>query len=410
MSLNSYLNSNIKDKYKVAFVKESCHPDLWVGDKNDNYMDLVKTTLLRIGPIGLLDIFGADFFIVQSNFSNASNKLRYAQLPQFSKKDYLDLEHKSKNYNIDRLPLRSPSDFSIDVEDIELTNYDIVISLNFAIPLNIRNRYPNILWLCLTGEGRFPIQCSGWDYFISHDFPISPALGYRTIDMPYTFISPTFIEENLNISKREGIYLEINSISELNPNARKDWRRNVDGLDLLSKLKLPISYHPGNTTDHLNLLASSTYFVKLGGRSVRGNSFLEAISAGCICFLRKSDCYGNILFPEFCYFSNQEELAKKISNLEKDNSLRQKLISEQRSYLDIMIKMVYMQFEIALQAKRSSLENNQIKKYGLKERFKNFAKSKLQPLFSWTFYNTFIRLKEPTIDNSKYIPAIFEEE
>tara|TARA_Y100001968_G_C19429130_1_gene756023 strand:- start:920 stop:2152 length:1233 start_codon:yes stop_codon:yes gene_type:complete len=410
MSENNCLASNIKERYKIAFIKESCHPDLWVGDKIDSHIDLVRSTLLRIGPIGLLDIFGADFYIVESNFSKASNQIRKAQLPHLSKKDFLKFQKKKQKYNISRLPERCPADFEKDINDIDLINYDIVISLNFAIPLNLRNRYPNILWLCLTGEGRYPIQVNGWDYFISHDFPKSPTLEYLTIDMPYTFISSSFLEENIKINKREGIYLEINSISEMKPNSRKDWRENIEGINDLNKLKLPISYHPGNTNDHLNLLVSSNYFVKLGGRPVRGNSFLEAISAGCVCFLKSSDCYGNISFPDFCYFSNNNDLIAKISYLEENNSFREELILKQRSYLELMVRLVSMQIETALKEKRSFLKKNEYKKNTLKEKLKTKVKNLLQPFFSWTCYNCLIRLNTPLIDKSKYTPAIFEEE
>ena len=411
MAHNYFNTGKSKEMYNIAFIKESCHPDLWVGDRNDSHIDLVKSSLLRIGPIGLLDIFGADFYIVKSNFSKASNQLRKAQLPQFSNKDYLEFEKKKQQYNFDRIPLRSPAQFSIDIEKIEFINYNIVISLNLAVPLKVRNKYPHILWLCLTGEGRYPLQSNGWDYFISHDFPTSPTLGHRTINIPYTFISPCFIEENYQAIKKEGIYLEINSISENNPYLRKNWADNIKGIDELKKLNLPISYHPGNTHKHIDSLASSTYFVKLGGRPVRGNSFLEAISAGCICFLAKSDCYGNILFPEYCYFSNKEQLIQKISHLEKNKELREKLIKEQRSYLESMIRLVEFQFDSALSIKRDQIKNkkNENNKISLKNRFKNYMKSILQPFISWTCYNTLGRLQSPVIDISKYIPAIFEE-
>ena len=50
--------------FKIAFIKEACYQDLWIGDNNDTSSDLIRSTLLRTGPIGLLEIFGGDFFIV----------------------------------------------------------------------------------------------------------------------------------------------------------------------------------------------------------------------------------------------------------------------------------------------------------------------------------------------------------
>ena len=47
--------------FKIAFIKEACYQDLWIGDNNDTSSDLIKSTLLRTGPIGLLEIFGSDW-------------------------------------------------------------------------------------------------------------------------------------------------------------------------------------------------------------------------------------------------------------------------------------------------------------------------------------------------------------
>ena len=74
--------------FKIAFIKEACYQDLWIGDNNDTSSDLIRSTLLRTGPIGLLEIFGGDFFIVKSNNSKAAQKIRFSKIP----KDYLSKE------------------------------------------------------------------------------------------------------------------------------------------------------------------------------------------------------------------------------------------------------------------------------------------------------------------------------
>ena len=84
-----------------------------------------------------------------------------------SKEDYKLIESSKIKINSSRLPLRCPNDFSVDAKDINWSKYDIVISLNFAVPIKIRRKHPEILWICMTGEGRFPVQSLCWDYFIS---------------------------------------------------------------------------------------------------------------------------------------------------------------------------------------------------------------------------------------------------
>ena len=207
--------------FKIAFIKEACYQDLWIGDNKDTSSDLIRSTLLRTGPIGLLEIFGSDFYIVKSNNSNAGQKIRFCQIPkdEFSKKDYKLIERTKIRINSSRLPLRCPNDFSLDAEKINWSKYDIVISLNFAVPISIRRKNPRILWTCMTGEGRFPVLSSCWDYFISHDYPNTPFANLKTINMPYTFIPPRYIFDTFKTSQnKKGIYIEINSKSNKSNN------------------------------------------------------------------------------------------------------------------------------------------------------------------------------------------------
>ena len=71
--------------------------------------------------------------------------------------------------------------------------YQNLILNQFKIPKNIRKKFNTLVWICLTGEGKFPLGVNSWDYFISHNCPISPYLSKGIIDMPYSFISSNFL-------------------------------------------------------------------------------------------------------------------------------------------------------------------------------------------------------------------------
>ena len=198
--------------FKIAFIKEACLQDIWVGDNNDTNLDLIRSSLQKVGPIGLLEKFGSDFFIVKSNNSKAAQKIRFSQIHQLTNEDYKLIENTKIKINSSRLPLRCPNDFSHDPEKINWSKYDIVISHNFAVPISIRRQYPSILWICLTGEGNYPVQSSCWDYFISHDYPNTPVAELKIICMPYCFVPPKYIFDNFKTSPdKEGIFIEINS-------------------------------------------------------------------------------------------------------------------------------------------------------------------------------------------------------
>mgnify|MGYP007000430813 len=71
------------------------------------------------------------------------------------------------------------------------------------------------------------------------------------------------------------------------------------------------------------------YFIKLSGRPVRGNSFLEAMSASSLCLLHYNDCYGKIPFHQYCYFNNENHLIEKLQFLEKNNEFLIELLNHQ---------------------------------------------------------------------------------
>ncbi len=389
--------------FKIVFIKEACYQDLWVGDNIDSSSDLIRSSLQRTGPIGLLEIFGSDFFIVKSNNSSAGQKIKFCQIPKdyLSEEDYKLIEKTKIKINSSRLPYRCPNDFSHDPEKINWKKYDIVISLNFAVPISIRKKHPNILWICMTGEGRFPIQSSCWDYFISHDYPNIPVAELKTINMPYTFISPKYIFNKFKTSQnKKGIYIEINS---------KTNQSNNQGLfEKFYSLNLDVDFHSKDIEKNLKKLASSKYFIKLSGRPVRGNSFLEAMSASSLCLLHYNDCYGKIPFHQYCYFNNENHLIEKLQFLEKNNEFLIELLNHQDSILQNMIENVKIQFESALLNKKKSLESKTYKINSKKIGIKSILKKSIQPIIGVCCYESLIRINDPTFDPTRYLPSLLE--
>ena len=389
--------------FKIAFIKEACYQDLWIGDNKDTSSDLIRSTLLRTGPIGLLEIFGSDFFIVKSNNSNAGQKIKFCQISKdlISKEDYKLIENTKIRINSSRLPLRCPNDFSLEPEEINWSKYDIVISLNFAVPISIRRKYPTILWTCMTGEGRFPIQSSCWDYFISHDYPNTPFANLKTINMPYTFIPPRYIFDTFKTSQnKKGIYIEINSkISQAENQAL------FQKFDLLN---LNVEFHSEEIDKNLRKLSSSKYFIKLSGRPVRGNSFLEAMSARSLCLLHYNDCYGKIPFHQYCYFKDEKSLVEKLKFLEKNSEFLVELLNYQDLILQNMIENVNIQFENALFNKRKFFNSKTHKTNPKKIGIKSILMKSIQRIIGSFCYNSLIRISDPTIDPREYLPSLLE--
>ena len=375
--------------YKLALVKEACYQDLWVCDKSEGYKNLLYSSFLRVGPLGLLEIFDGDFYIVKTNKSKIAKNLRSSQIYHLTEKDYEKIEN-----TIPESFHKSSREIAKNPRSIPWNNYDIVISINFAVPINIRKKYKNIVWICLTGEGKFPVGINSWDYLISHNCPSSPFLDRTIIDMPYTFISSNFLIKNFNRNKeKSGIYFEVNSFNTHWPSSNN----KVIIPTNFKKLGIPLRFHNGDMKSHLDQLILSKYFVKYQGRPLRGNSFIEAISSECICFLNYSDCFGKLNLPKFCYYSDINELIQKINILENNNNQRLKLIIEQKNVLDRIILNVDLQFQQALEKKR----NNKIKNIStLKEKFFN--------LFSFLYYFLIVRIKIHGLSKEDFLPPMKE--
>ena len=135
---------------------------------------------------------------------------------------------------------------------------------------------------------------------------------------------------------------------------------------------------------HLSKLkiASSKYFIKLGGRHVRGNSFLEAMSARSLCLLNYNDCFGKIPFHQYCYFKDEEHLIEKLQFLEKNNDFHSELLNYQDLVLENMIENVKNQFEIALFNKKKNLESKRSRINSKKIGIKSILKKSLQSIIS----------------------------
>ncbi len=375
--------------YKLALVKEACYQDLWVCDKSDGYKKLLESSLLRVGPVGLLEIFNGDFYILETNKSKVAQELRSSQIYNLTEKDYEQIEN-----TIPELSNKSPREIARNPGSIYWNDYDIVISINFAVPIKIRKKYKNVVWICLTGEGKFPVGLNSWDYLISHNCPSSPFLDRAIIDMPYTFISSDFLIKNFNKDiEKSGIYFEVNSFNQHWPSSRNEESIPAE----FKKLGIPLRFHNGDTKSHLDHLIFAKYFIKYQGRPLRGNSFIEAISSECICFLSYSDCFGKLNLPRFCYYSDIEELMKKIDILENDNNKRLDLILEQKTVLDSIISNVDLQFKQAIEEKRNNKRKNMAT---LKEKFFK--------LFSYLYYSLIVRIKIPGIDKIDFLPPMHE--
>lgn len=325
---------------RVALVKQDCYQDLWIGGENESYQDLIRSTQMRVGPIGLITLCQCKFFILKR--SPGSIESDYFQRQSFLSDSDIAIVQKYRaemiNPSLELTSSRFHSDYAQSSENINWSKFDLVVSINSSVPYKVRKRYPDVLWACMPGEGLchdHSLHHLNYDCYLTHNWASTcvPDKGIY-VDFPYTFLGPNDlmrINWSTGILDKKGIYLEINSgINQERPTILSSI---PEAIMLQAQTGLNIKVHKGTIIAHLTDLITSKYFIKLGGRPTRGNGFMEAISAHSLILMRRSDCFGNMTLPEESYFTNIDHLIQKILLLEANQDLYYSILEKQRQCL-----------------------------------------------------------------------------
>lgn len=336
---------------KIAFVKQDCYQDLWIGDINDSSTELLLSTQMRVGPLGFITLYNADFYIVKLENDKECNF--------WKTQAYLDPEKVSiiqeKRYSPANLHLGNDSfkfhqDYAIDSSVVNWGNYDCVISINIAIPWRIRKLHSQVLWVCIPGEGFLPAHHYEFDYFTTHNVASSPLPRGRLLDIPYTFIGSDCLEKLMNnsVEHKAGIYAEINC-TEVRPPTLESIPNIVE---IAREVDLGVNLHQSSVKDNLVTIMKSKYFIKYGGRDTRGNAFIESISCGTPVLFNPYECFGNLPLPTDSYFFSREQLVEKLKFLEANPNEYQNLLKQQRLAIQThVVDYVDMQLKYAIEKK-----------------------------------------------------------
>lgn len=325
---------------RVALVKQDCYQDLWIGDEDETYQDLLRSTQMRVGPIGLITLCQGKFFITK--YILTSEESNYFKRQSFLSDSDLAVVQKYRaemiNPSLELTSSRFHSDYAQSSENIDWSNFDLVVSINSPVPYKVRKRYPDVLWACMPGEGLCHdhiLHKLNYDCYLTHNWASTcvPDKGIY-VDFPYTFLGPSDlmrINWSTGILDKKGIYLEINS--GINQERPPILSSIPEAIILQVQTGLNIKVHKGTIIAHLTDLITSKYFIKLGGRTTRGNGFMEAISAHSLILMRRSDCFGNMTLPEESYFTDIDHLIQKILLLESNQDLYCSILEKQRECL-----------------------------------------------------------------------------
>lgn len=150
-------------------------------------------------------------------------------------------------------------------------------------------------------------------------------------------------------SLRRGIFMEINSTTE------RPVTRVPDHFKPLETTGEPIILHQQRIGDNLTNIYDAKYFIKWGGRSIRGNSVAEAISLGALAIMNRNEVIHKELIIDECHVTTMESLLNLINRLNQAPELYEKLKAKQQAVLqDLFFDKPLLSLENCLREKRNT--------------------------------------------------------
>lgn len=348
---------------KIALVKQEVYQDLYVCPVTEkDPASILFSSMGRVGPIGLMAEAGADFYIVREEME-PETQIYKKVIPHLAKYFYL-----LKTETLDKIPgqeFKRPGSpfpngkFAVDCREIDWGQYDIVISINVSLPTSLVRQYPSTLFAYMIGEANMATRKVHFGYDVTLNQMARGILAQHcgVVDFPYTFVGGETLSHIMRQylgrpSAQSGIFMEINSTKE------RPVTRVPEHFKPLEEAGYHILLHKQKIIDNLQSIYDAKYFVKMGGRPIRGNSVAEAVSLGTLAIMDKREVIHHELIIDECHVTTMDELVALINKLEKNPDLYQALLKKQQQVLQRLF------FDVPMQSLANSLADK--RKNGLK--------------------------------------------
>lgn len=324
---------------KIALVKQEVYQDLYVCPTSEKDAgNILFSSQGRVGPIGLMAELNADFYIVHEE-PQWETQIYRKVIPHLAKHLYL-----LKTQTLDKLPgqeFKRPGsphangDFAVSCYAVDWGAYDIVISINVSLPTRLIRQYPHTLFAYMIGEANMATRTARFGYDVTLNQLARGIVAERcgAVDFPYTFVSGDTLERLLAArlgrpSKSRGVFMEINSTRE-----RPVTRVPEHFRPLVEEAGQEVLLHRQLIAENLESIYDAKYFIKMGGRTIRGNSVAEAISLGTLAIMNRDEVIHKELITDACNVKTMDEAVALVRRLEADPAEYARLLDEQRQNL-----------------------------------------------------------------------------
>lgn len=303
---------------RVALVRQDVFQDLYCADPRLPGAELVRRSVRRTGPAGLLVDCKADYWIVREDVA--------PECAVWAEKIANDPDPQPEAYRAKRNQIPAPgftSSFgshAVGVDEVPWENYDLVISLDIAIPFRIVERTRRPVWAYLPGDPGVPTAKralreppGNYQVVLTHSFrryPVRPGLGPRTVEFPYTFLRQETWQKVFptggNIS-RAGTMVEHQTESLLS----SEERTMLTGIG-------PIRRPEGSIQEVAESLNRSRYYFRCGGGPIVGNGIVEAAAAGCVAVGNRREFVSRSLLCRSNLCSTRASGVERLRQLDND--------------------------------------------------------------------------------------------
>ena len=319
---------------RIAFVRQDVFQDLYCANPRLPGPELVRRSVRRTGPAGLLVDFQADYWIVKEDPA--------PECSVWAEKIANDADPLPQAYRERRNQVPAPGfstsfgSHAVGVDEVPWENYDLVVSLDISIPFRILAKTQRPVWAYLPGDPGVPTakRClrqppGNYHLSLTHSFrryPVRPGLGARAVEFPYTFLRRKTWREVFPSSPacvRAGTMVEHQTESRLSSRER-------DGLAAVGPLRRP----EGSILDVADCLNRSRFYFRCGGGPVVGNGMVEAAAAGCLAFGNHREFVSRSLFCRSTLCSHRPSGVEKIRCLDAHPARLARLQSLQGDLVD----------------------------------------------------------------------------
>lgn len=284
---------DILSSWKIALVKQVNYTDLYTNPEATTVLELLESSTMRSGPIGFWPDGKPNFFIVQDQADEESRIWEWKL--QFERQNLENYASREKVRALQRQRAIAP-------DDVDWGQFDLVVTIENAIPARITRQFPQTKWATFLEHHRMPQYRQylrkppvGYDYFFTQRYGPNPQnlwQGKHAIDISYGFKRPGDVSKLFpEIEKKPIVHVEDHQ--DLDMIRAKAAELGMDPFMFRSA-------HGSSCLEYLLSLAESMiYFAPNSSRPLGGLANIDAMAAGCVLIGNRGD-----LWNPFCISRN----------------------------------------------------------------------------------------------------------